>query len=108
MKEDFLHYIWKFKKFDFSDLKTTNGEKINIINSGQYTQLAGPDFFNAQIEIDNQKWAGNVEIHIKSSDWYLHNHHLDENYKAVIFPFTDFCNYVHQADYSFSDKKVPI
>ena len=84
MKEDFLHYIWKFKKIDFSDLKTTNGESILIINSGQYTQLAGPDFFNAQIEIEGQKWAGNVEIHIKSSDWYLHNHERDDNYDSVI------------------------
>ncbi len=84
MKEDFLHYIWKFKKFDFSDLKTFNGEKINILNSGQYLQLAGPDFFNAQLEINNQKWAGNVEIHIKSSDWYLHNHEKDNNYDSVI------------------------
>ena len=84
MKEDFLHYIWKFKKFDFSDLKTFNGEKINILNSGQYLQLAGPDFFNAQLEINNQKWAGNVEIHIKSSDWYLHNHEKDDNYDSVI------------------------
>ncbi len=84
MKEDFLHYIWKFKKFDITDLKTTTGEKILIINSGQYTQLAGPDFFNAQIEINNQKWAGNVEIHIKSSDWYVHNHEKDANYDSVI------------------------
>ncbi len=84
MKEDFLHYIWKFKKFDLSDLKTANGDTISIINSGQYTQLAGPDFFNAQIEIANQKWAGNVEIHIKSSDWYLHNHEKDNNYDSVI------------------------
>ena len=84
MKEDFLHYIWKFKKFDVSNLKTYNGETISIINSGQYTQLAGPDFFNAQIEINNQKWAGNVEIHIYSSDWYVHNHEKDTNYDSVI------------------------
>jgi hypothetical protein len=84
MKEDFLHYLWKFKKFDISDLKTTTGESLAIINSGQYTQLAGPDFFNAQIEIENQKWAGNVEIHIKSSDWYIHNHEKDANYDSVI------------------------
>ncbi|MBC7642594.1 MAG: DUF2851 family protein [Flavobacterium sp.] len=84
MKEDFLHYIWKFKKFDISNSKTTNGELISIINSGQYTQLAGPDFFNAQIEIEGQKWAGNVEIHIKSSDWYVHNHERDDNYDSVI------------------------
>jgi hypothetical protein len=84
MKEDFLHYVWQYKKFDFSDLKTTQNENLTIINSGFYSQLAGPDFFNAQIQIDSQKWAGNVEIHLKSSDWYVHNHENDANYDSVI------------------------
>ena len=84
MKEDFLHYLWKFKKFDISSLKTSIGEDITIVNVGQYLQLAGPDFFNAQITIGNQKWAGNVEIHIKSSDWYIHHHERDEAYDSVI------------------------
>ncbi|MES2575763.1 MAG: DUF2851 family protein [Bacteroidota bacterium] len=84
MKEDFLHYLWKFKKFDTLGLKTFNQEEITIINVGQYLELAGPDFFNAQIIIDNQKWAGNVEIHLKSSDWYVHNHERDEAYENVI------------------------
>lgn len=84
MKEDFLHYIWQYKKFDFLNLKTFNGETLTIINSGQYLQKAGPDFFNAQITIDNQKWAGNIEIHIKSSDWYAHHHEKDEKYDSVI------------------------
>ena len=84
MKEDFLHYIWQYKKFDFSNLKTTQNELITIISSGQYLQKAGPDFFNAQITIGNQKWAGNVEIHLKSSDWYLHHHENDDNYDNVI------------------------
>lgn len=84
MKEDFLHYLWKFKKFDSLNLKTYNGEEITIINVGQYLELAGPDFFNAQIVIGNQKWAGNVEIHLKSSDWYVHHHERDEAYENVI------------------------
>ena len=84
MKEDFLHYLWKFKKFDVSNLYTSNGEQITIIHSGQYLLLAGPDFFNAQIKIANQKWAGNVEIHLKSSDWYVHHHERDEAYDSVI------------------------
>ena len=84
MKEDFLHHVWQFKKFDIANLKTTKGESIQILNSGQYLQLAGPDFFNAQIIIENQKWAGNVEIHLKSSDWYVHNHEKDSNYDSVI------------------------
>lgn len=84
MKEDFLHYVWQFKKFNVLDLKTVQGENIDIINAGQYLQLAGPDFFNAQLIIGDQKWAGNVEIHIKSSDWYVHNHERDEAYDNVI------------------------
>lgn len=84
MKEDFLHYLWKFKKFDTLNLKTFNGEQITIVNVGQYLELAGPDFFNAQIIIGDQKWAGNVEIHLKSSDWYVHQHERDEAYANVI------------------------
>ena len=84
MKEDFIHYVWNYKKFDFSNLKTTQGENLVIVNSGQYLQKAGPDFFNAQIILENQKWAGNIEIHLKSSDWYLHHHEKDDNYNNVI------------------------
>jgi hypothetical protein len=84
MKEDFLHYLWKFKKFDTLNLKTSNNEEITIANVGQYLELAGPDFFNAQITIGDQMWAGNVEIHLKSSDWYVHHHERDAAYENVI------------------------
>lgn len=84
MREDFLHYLWKFKKFDTSSLHSAKSEPITIINAGNYHQLAGPDFFNAQLIIGGQKWAGNVEIHLKSSDWYLHHHETDDAYENVI------------------------
>ncbi|MEZ7499191.1 DUF2851 family protein [Flavobacterium sp. Arc3] len=84
MKEDFLHYLWKFKKFDTINLKTSNNEAITIASVGQYLELAGPDFFNAQITIGDQMWAGNVEIHLKSSDWYVHHHERDAAYENVI------------------------
>ena len=84
MKEDFLHHLWQHKKFAVTHLKTTSGESIQILNSGQLLQLAGPDFFNAQIIIGNQKWAGNIEIHLKSSDWYVHHHEKHPAYDSVI------------------------
>lgn len=85
MNEDFLHYLWKYKKFDFSNLKTTKGEKIILQGIGDHNQSnSGPDFFNAQLIIEDQKWAGNVEIHIKSSDWYAHHHEKDLAYDNVI------------------------
>ncbi|WP_299252759.1 DUF2851 family protein [uncultured Lacinutrix sp.] len=84
MQEDFLHYLWKHKKITTTNLKTTKGEKIVVNNVGEHNHNAGPDFFNAQLKIENQLWAGNLEIHIKSSDWYLHNHEIDSNYDNVI------------------------
>ncbi|WP_435415722.1 DUF2851 family protein [Polaribacter aestuariivivens] len=84
MKEDFLHYVWKYKCFSKFDLKTSNNEHISIIKSGLHNKNAGPDFLNAQLKIGNHNWVGNVEIHLKSSDWYLHNHEKDKNYDAVI------------------------
>ncbi|CAM1347694.1 DUF2851 family protein [Tenacibaculum insulae] len=84
MKEDFLHFLWQYKLFDSSNLKSINNEVIQIVKSGILNKHTGPDFFNAQLKINNQLWVGNVEIHINSSDWYLHKHEEDENYDAVI------------------------
>ncbi len=84
MKEEFLHYIWKYKKINLSKLETTAKEEILLKSVGKHNKNAGPDFFNAQIRIAEQWWAGNVEIHIKSSDWYAHGHEEDPNYDNVI------------------------
>lgn len=105
MKEDFLHYLWKFKNFDTLNLKTTQGEVITIIHAGHYLEQAGPDFFNAQIVIAGQKWAGNVEMHLKSSDWYLHHHETDSNYENVILHVV----WIHDADVFRSDNsQIPV
>ena len=84
MNEDFLHYVWKYQLFSVHDLKTTTKEELTIIKIGSHNHNSGPDFLNSQLKIENQLWAGNVEIHLKSSDWYAHHHEIDENYDAVI------------------------
>src|SRR5690606_15465704 len=84
MHEDFLHYLWKYKKIDVSNIETTDRQIIQVQSVGQHNFNAGPDFFNAQLKINDQLWAGNVEVHIKSSDWFLHNHELDRAYDNVI------------------------
>ena len=84
MKEDFLHYVWKYQKLTSLELQTVKGETVSILHPGYYLETAGPDFFNAQVIIGNQKWAGNIEIHVNSSDWYLHNHERDAAYNNVI------------------------
>lgn len=84
INEEFLHYVWQFKAYDHRCLQLTNGDKIDIINPGLHNQDAGPDFFNAKVRIGDTLWAGNVEIHIKSSMWYEHNHHKDSAYSNII------------------------
>jgi hypothetical protein len=102
MREEFLHYVWHNKKFDFSNAKTVCNKEITIIDSGKYTKGTGADFFNAQLIIDDLRWAGNVEIHLNSSDWYLHNHHNDPNYNNVILHVV----WNHDVDVYYRDQTV--
>ena len=84
MKEDFLHYVWQHQLFSNLKLISTDGQEVVVSSVGTPNEQSGPDFFNAKITIADVLWAGNVEIHVKSSDWYLHEHEKDENYDSVI------------------------
>ena len=82
--ERLLYYAWKHKLFPLTELRTTNGQLIEVIDTGIQNTNAGPDFFNAKIKIDGILWVGNVEIHHLSSDWFLHGHDKDRCYDSVI------------------------
>lgn len=84
MKEEFLHFLWRQKLMYSTQLFTTDNRSITIKKFGLWNTLEGPDFLNAQIEIDHLLWVGHVEFHLKSSDWYLHKHENDKNYIPVI------------------------
>ena len=84
MKEEILQYIWKFQYYNKNELITTNGDPISVIHPGNHNLNQGPDFKEAKIKINNTLWAGNVEIHINSSHWILHNHSADNNYNNII------------------------
>lgn len=79
-----MQYVWKFGLFDKSELHTTDGVPFEIIDPGIINTNSGPDFFNAKIKYKDTIWAGNVELHNNSSDWYNHNHHKDRAYDSVI------------------------
>lgn len=84
MTEDYLQFIWRHKKLPINHLKTTCGEAIEILDFGFLNKDAGPDFFNGRVRIANQIWVGNIEIHIKSSDWYVHKHQFNRAYDNVV------------------------
>ncbi|MEO8759840.1 MAG: DUF2851 family protein [Bacteroidia bacterium] len=84
MTEDLLHFIWKYKLLKPVNLFTTQNISLQINKYGEHNTHAGPDFINARIKLADTEWAGNIEIHKKSSDWFLHNHHTDKAYDNVI------------------------
>lgn len=104
MTEEFLHHIWKFRLFDQLDLKTTNGDIVEIQKAGEHNFDAGPDFFNGKIKVGETLWAGNVEVHINSSDWKRHLHQNDKAYDNIIL------HVVNNADtvlYRKSGEEIP-
>lgn len=84
MKEEFLHYLWKYSLYDSNALLDNTGSHIRVISPGEYNRDSGPDFFNARISIGGTEWAGNVEIHIKSSHFCSHGHDKDHAFDNVI------------------------
>ncbi len=92
--EQLLQYIWKYRLYQSSALLTVDGAAVEVIDGGQHNTHAGPDFFNAKVKLGGTVWAGNVEIHLRSSDWMRHGHHLDKSYDSVILNVVE----VHDAE----------
>lgn len=86
--EKLLHYLWKNRMFPLKPLVTTKGEKVEVMETGVINRNAGPDFLNAKIKIGSVLWIGNVEIHTRSSLWYVHGHQCDAHYNNVILHVT--------------------
>lgn len=82
--EQLLHYVWKHKLFPLKPLQTIDGLEVEVIDPGLWNTNAGPDFFNAKIKIGGVLWVGNIEIHLKASDWKLHHHDTNSDYDNVI------------------------
>lgn len=84
MQEEFLHYFWMQFAHRIKKFRSTSNEEIEVEFPGYYNTDSGPDFFNAKIHIDGILWCGNVELHLRSSDWKKHKHHSDSAYNNVI------------------------
>ena len=90
--EELLHYVWKHKLLPHHPLLTTDGRQVEVIDTGLHNRDAGPDFFNAKVKIDGTLWVGNIEIHQRSSDWYVHRHDRDDAYDNVILHVVGIAN----------------
>ena len=79
-----MQYMWQWRLFGSPDRVLEDGRRVRILNPGLINHSSGPDFFNAMLEIDGMRWGGNVELHVRASDWHRHGHHLDKSYDSVI------------------------
>lgn len=84
MKEEHLHFIWKYQLFETSNLVSTYGEKIELQNLGSHNFDQGPDFNQACVKIGKEIMHGNLELHLRNEDWYSHRHDRDPKYNNVI------------------------
>ena len=84
MPEILLHYIWEHCLWAGFEQQTTDGRRVEILSVGEHNRDAGPDYSHARIRIDGREWIGNIEIHVCSSDWLRHKHHMDKAYDTVI------------------------
>ena len=82
--EKLMQYVWNHRLWRSEDMVTNTGKKVRVIDPGLLNTDAGPDFFNAKVEIDGRMWVGNVEIHYRASDWKRHHHDVDKAYDSVI------------------------
>ena len=87
--EKLLQYCWKHRILPEGELRTADGESIEIVDTGLLNTDAGPDFFNARLRIGDRLLAGNVEIHVRRNDWYAHGHDRDAAYDNVILHVVD-------------------
>ncbi|WP_106918121.1 DUF2851 family protein [Chryseobacterium aurantiacum] len=104
MTEKLLQYLWNYKIFKYFDFKDIEGNSVEIIQFGKWNKDAGPDFLDAKIKINSLVLAGNIELHVRSSDWIFHNHSQDPNYQNIILHVV----FEHDININaLTDKKVP-
>ncbi|MGO4708094.1 DUF2851 family protein [Chryseobacterium sp. 2TAF14] len=84
MNEKLLQYLWNFKIFTHFNFRDTDGNAIEILDFGKWNTDSGPDFLMAKIKTKSLILAGNIELHVKSSDWIFHQHAKDPNYQNII------------------------
>ena len=101
--EDLLQFIWEQGLYDAKDLRTTDGAPLEVLHAGRVQLNSGPDLRDAQVRIGGQHWAGNVEVHLRTSDWNAHGHQRDPAYDNVVLHTV----YLHDAEVHTASGRCP-
>ena len=104
MTEAFLQYVWRHQMLTSREPMSTDGRHLRIVRAGELNHDSGPDFFNARVAIDGVEWAGNIEVHIRTSDWKAHRHSLDKAYNNIVLHVV----YEHDTEIELQNGKRPV
>lgn len=84
ISEVLIQKIWFKQNFLNKHLVTDQGLSLRVLHPGRWNLQEGPDFREAQIEIDGKRITGDVEIHFYPKDWVAHGHHRDAHFDDVV------------------------
>ncbi len=104
MTEAFLQYVWRHQLLTGRELTTADGRALRIVRPGELNRDAGPDFFNARVAIDGVEWVGNIEVHVRTSDWNSHHHSQDKAYNNLVLHVV----YEHDTEIALENGKCPV
>ncbi len=82
--ESVLAEIWKGQWIQKGPLPSSDGRMVQVRYQGIENKDSGPDFLGASILLDDEIVTGDVELHVRSSDWYSHGHQHNPEYNSVI------------------------
>ncbi|NNE34685.1 MAG: DUF2851 family protein [Rhodothermales bacterium] len=88
LPEDFVQDLWRQSSYDTTSLRSVAGQAVRVRNPGRHNRDGGPDFVNARLRVGSIEWVGDVEIHVRTEDWFRHGHHRDPRYNSVVLHVT--------------------
>ena len=107
MDEAFVQNLWNEQRFFDTNMEAIDGRTIRVLKPGIWNHNEGPDFMHAEIEIDGKLYVGDVEIHVQSSEWYAHKHHLNSRYNRVILHAVYFDDDINLRTRLQNGKRIP-
>lgn len=102
MNEKLLQFLWQHSLYNTVGLHTTSGDELVVIHPGRLNHDSGPDFSEARVKVGQTTLVGNVEIHVRSSDWVKHGHDDDPAYKNLVL------HVVYENDIDHAPANTPV
>ncbi len=85
MDEALVRRLWLGGGWPAGALRGVDGTPLQVVYPGRQGHGAGPDLLDAIVALpDASLLRGDVELHVRASDWRVHGHAADPRYANVI------------------------